>query len=192
MTFIARTDGATSGAPLEVRVGALTDISEGARSNWRAVVQQQPAVGDGAVRTVPLFLIQPDGSVVMTWDHTAIPEMYHKMQLRQHAAEVRWRRSEMGITFGGNLIHTSDISQAKIHAAITVLDKGWLSQVNWKTADGWVQVDAATMGMIGQAVAQYVQACYDAEQALVSAINAGDVMTRAGIESWAGWPSNSF
>lgn len=192
MAYIARTDGATSGEPIEVRSGVLTDISETDRANWRSVSEQPVTILDSQIKGAPSFSIQGDGGVHLIWQVVDLPGPYAKMTLRDWAANERWVRTQSGILFDGVKIHTSDASQAKIHAAITVLDKQWLPSLRWKTADGWMTVDADAMNLIGSAVAQYVQDCYDAEEAIAAEIDAGTIASVSEIRSHQSWPSNEY
>lgn len=181
MAYIARTDGGQS--VKEIRQGSLADIPEDDRANWRIVIEDRPS-GRG-----PGADINGDGSQVnLRWPGLAPHPAWVKMELRAYAAEARWRKTQGGLTLpNGVRVDTSDASQAKITQALLMLQQGWVPSIEFKAVTGWVTLDEAAMTGIAQAVAAYVQGCFAAEKALLEAMAAGSVTTRAQVDGWA-WP----
>lgn len=189
MPYIARTNGATSGQPLEVREGALTDIAAADRDNWKSVTEIAPTISnpDAEVRTTNYFEILPDGRCRMLWNTEMLPEPWVKERLRQYAADRRWRHTQSGTEVNGIHIQSDDVAISKIMGAKMALDAGLVPSVRWKSDGGWVDLDAAAMTGIFAAVSAFIQACYSEEETVVGLIDAGTYTTRSQIAGHA-WP----
>lgn len=187
MGYIAKTNGGAD--VLELRVGALADVPAADQGNWRTVVE----VGDLAadpfteVRYISAIAVA-EPNVAMTWAKVAAPAPYARMRLKDYAASVRWQKTQRGLTLpSGIALDTSEASKAKIDQALSVLEKGWVGAINWKTKGGWVALDLAAMTAIAQAVVGFEQACFDAEKAVHEAIDAGTITSKAEVDAYA-WP----
>ena len=104
-------------------------------------------------------------------------------------AAYRFQKETAGITLNGITIRTDRESQAMISGAKSYLDANPESVIDWKGANGWAQIDRATLLTIGQGVGAYVQACFSREQAHSAAIEA--LTTAEGVEAYdftTGWP----
>lgn len=179
MPYIVRTDGA--GKVEEIRPGTAADIPEG-EANWWLASEVHPS-GRG-----PTASIRQDGSVDLVWPGGNVEPAWQAMELRQYAAEVRWRKTQGGLTLpNGVRIDTSDASQDKITQTLLILERGWQETIGFKAATGFVTLDLAAMTGIAQAVAAHVQACFAAEKECLDAIAAGTVTTRADVDGWP-WP----
>lgn len=190
MGLIARTNGANSGTPLEVRVGVLGDIAEADRSNWVDcnVISPNITSPEKTITTHQVAEIQPDGSVNVWYATTTIPSYFLIDTLLKYAANKRWKNMQKGLVLNGIKVDTSDSSIAKINGAIYALEQGTFASIQWKTNGGeWVQLDLTTMRAIHAAIATFIQANYNAEKAVVDAIKAGTITTYAEIESYE-WP----
>lgn len=186
--YIAKTNGATSGEPLIVRRGQLEDIAVADRDNWRVVNEPGVVLGPGEMRTVPTCQIEEDGSVTLVWGKAARPDYWVDMTLREKAAEKRWRVMTEGTTFNGMMLDTTDGSLVKIIGALKALEDGVFTSVRWKTKGGWVNLDLTAMRAVHQTVSQFIQDCYDAEEAVVAAIEAGTITTEQQVEDYS-WPT---
>ena len=188
MTYIARTDGGQS--VLDIRRGVLADIPEADRSNWRSAFEVRPSF-DGLKQQLagPSLTVNGDGSQVnIVWSVVTADAAWARMRLREYAAQLRYQREIAGVTLpNGVRIATDRDSQAKIQQAHTVLEKGWVTALDWKADSGWVSLDLASMTGIAQAVLAHVQSCFAAEKAVIAAIDAGTVTTGADVTAWA-WP----
>jgi|GEM_PF-994319 hypothetical protein len=104
-------------------------------------------------------------------------------------AAYRFQKETAGMTLNGITIRTDRESQAMISGAKSYLDANPESVIDWKGANGWAQIDRATLLTIGQGVGAYVQACFSREQAHSAAIEA--LTTAEGVEAYdftTGWP----
>jgi hypothetical protein len=102
-------------------------------------------------------------------------------------ADERYKREGVGITVEGSIIDTTRDGQALIAGAAVsaMLDPNYTC--NWKTAAGFVQLNASQLVTIATAVRAHVQACFDRELTLLRAIEMGsysdDMLTQ-------GWPDS--
>ncbi|MGS0738822.1 DUF4376 domain-containing protein [Pseudomonas sp. GG8] len=110
---------------------------------------------------------------------TALAATKADIASRRFTAETR------GITLNGMSINTDRTSQGLITGAVveTLLDPTYVC--NWKTSDGWVQLQPDVTKAVGQAVRAHVQSCFNREGVLSAAVSAG-TYTDAMLEE--GWP----
>lgn len=105
-------------------------------------------------------------------------------------AARRWQAETGGIVFMGMSIKTDEDTQRKITGAYVqaTRDSGFV--VKWKVAPGvFIDLDAAAIIAIGDAVTAHIQACFANEAALTAAIlAAGDVAALSAIDIESGWP----
>ena len=99
-------------------------------------------------------------------------------------AAFRYRKETGGITLpDGTEINTDDRSQFKIARAYDKSKADATYTTKWKANNGWVEIDAATIITIGDAVFDYVDACFTREAELAALIESDpdtDITT--------GWP----
>ena len=94
-------------------------------------------------------------------------------QLVTYAAAARFKREAGGLTVDGIPVATDRGSQAKITAAVVIaqLNPGWTT--TWKAASGsFIEINAAQITAIGEAVVVFVGRCFAVEASLVAAIKA--------------------
>lgn len=103
--------------------------------------------------------------------------------LKSHAAAVRFARETGGLTIGGQNIATDRESQTLITGAYNLALQDPNLAINWKTATGFVQIDAPTMIAIATSVAQHVQSCFIKEAEVVADIEGGTITTYAQIDT---------
>ena len=111
-----------------------------------------------------------------------------KADLVAYAASKRFAVETGGIVVNGAQIDTSRESQSMIANAFAYVQASGAASVEYKTASGWVTMDAPTVKAVALAVGAHVQACFAAEQAVDAAISAGTITTTAQIDS-AAWPA---
>ena len=109
-------------------------------------------------------------------------------ELKAYAAQKRWQVEAGGIVVAGVAVATDDRSMALINGTVGYLDDGGTGPIKFKAASGWVDVDAATILAIKQAIGAHIQACFAAEAAVDAAIDAGTITSIAAIDAWT-WPA---
>lgn len=109
-----------------------------------------------------------------------------KQNLKEKITEERYRRETGGMKFNGVPISTSHDAQAKMTGVAfqAYIDNTLI--VTWKTDIGPIQLDAATIIAIAQAVRVHVQSCYDREFVLHAAVDDG-TYTEDMLQT--GWPT---
>lgn len=106
------------------------------------------------------------------------------------AASIAARRYEAevgGITLNGLQINTDDRSKLLINGAALEATFNPAYTMQWKTADGFVELTGEQVIGIARAVRAHVQACFDREAELLAALEAGTI-TAAMLEE--GWPQS--
>ena len=124
--------------------------------------------------------------MTIEWTQMLPPDTVQALAAAERRAGIKARRDRAiaaGITLGGIGFATDDVSQQRIMGAAlaALIDPEY--SVAWKTAGGFVTLDAATILAAAQAVRAHVQACFDHEAALLAALEAGQA-----IDTESGWP----
>ena len=102
---------------------------------------------------------------------------------------LRYQHETAGITLNGMTIETDRQSQSLITGAWSISQINPAILIDWKGANGWVQIDAATITAIAGAVAAHVQACFSAERIHAEAILALETSEEvAAYDLTTGWP----
>jgi hypothetical protein len=113
-----------------------------------------------------------------------------KTDLKTAVTSLRYSIEVGGFTAGDAVIRTDRESQGLIGGAYAAAKNGVIESFDFKSATGWVTFPAADVIIIGEMVAQHVQACFSRERALHEAIDAaGDHNALLAIDINAGWPS---
>lgn len=114
-----------------------------------------------------------------------------KTQMLAALAARRFVAEEAGTNRLGSPMATDRITQVKLTGAYVKASADNAYSVRWKVAPGlFVTLDAANIIAIGDAVAGYVQDCFDREDELTTAILAAS--THGGLDAIdinTGWPS---
>lgn len=105
------------------------------------------------------------------------------IDLIAYSAQKRWEIETGGIEFNGQAIDTSRESQSMIAGAYAYSQANPDEVIQFKSASGWVALDAATMAAIATAVGSYVQACFALEASVAAAITDGTITTTAEIDA---------
>ncbi len=107
-------------------------------------------------------------------------------------AARRWEAQTGGTTLNGLPVKTDETTTANITAAYfkASQDPSYVVS-NWKMETGFfTALDAATVIAIGDAIEEHVQACFDREADLTTAIMlAADVAALNAIDIETGWPT---
>lgn len=107
-------------------------------------------------------------------------------------AARRWEAQTGGTTLNGLPVKTDETTTANITAAYfkASQDPSYVVR-NWKMETGFfTALDAATVIAIGGAIEEHVQACFDREADLTTAIMlAADVAALNAIDIETGWPT---
>lgn len=112
-----------------------------------------------------------------------------RTELRARAEARRWQVETGGIVVGGAAVRTDRESQAMITGAAAAVAHG-LTAIDWKAANGWVQLTGAQVTALAAAVAAHVQGCFSREREICEAIDAaGTVAELLAIDLSAGWPA---
>jgi hypothetical protein len=108
-----------------------------------------------------------------------------KAQKKSEIAAARYAAEVGGVTVNGMAIDTSRESQALVTGAALAATLDPAYTCRWKTAGGFVTLDAATVLAVAQAVRAHVQACFDREAELAAAIDAAETAEEVQAVSWA-------
>ncbi|RXG93032.1 DUF4376 domain-containing protein [Bradyrhizobium zhanjiangense] len=107
-----------------------------------------------------------------------------KSDLLAYAAARRFAVENGGTTINGLSVSTDRQSQAMLNAAFNMAKENPNFSTMWKGVDGnFTQLTAEQIVAIAQAVGAFVANCFAAEAAVVNGINAGNITTRAQVDS---------
>ncbi len=106
------------------------------------------------------------------------------LDLKAYAAAKRYVVETAGITVGGVAVRTDRASQATLTGAFNYAQQNPAAIIKWKTATGvFVDLDAATVTAVANAVGAHVQACFAKEAEVAAAIDAGTITDTAGVDA---------
>lgn len=107
-------------------------------------------------------------------------------------AARRWQAETVGITFNGIAIDTGRDSQALITGAAVsaMLDPAYA--LRWKTPDGFVDLTGEQVIGVATSVRAHVQACFNREDDLLTALEAGTFTPEMLEEDWPNEPVAEF
>jgi hypothetical protein len=126
--------------------------------------------GTARAWTLRIAALRKDyGSALAAWRET--------LRLRDPfamLADHRWRHETAGLDLpGGQRIQTTRESQAQITAVVNSLQMGLISEpVTYKLDSGWVELTAAEVTAVAQAVGGHVKACFRAERGVAAQLEA--------------------
>ena len=108
---------------------------------------------------------------------------------RSNIATKRYAVETQGIVVDNMFINTERDSQGLITGATlsAFMDPTYVCR--WKTPVGFVELDAPTLITISQEMRKHVQSCFDREEQLLKALEAG-TYTESMLEE--GWPSGIY
>lgn len=123
----------------------------------------------------------PIGSLAELADVFAV--QYPGGMLSTYAAAQRYAKEVGGITVSSVPVATDDRSKLMIAGARIKADANPEFTTKWKTAGGFVPIDAATIIAISDAVLSHVDACFETEDEVLAEIDAGTITTRDEIDA---------
>jgi len=105
-------------------------------------------------------------------------------------ADLRWEKQNAGTLFNGILIATDNDSQNKILGIRISAMANSLYSVNFKSAVGFVTLDANTIFAVSDAVRDHIQNCFNNELTHTTNINnLADANSVIAYDITTGWPS---
>lgn len=99
-------------------------------------------------------------------------------------ADRRWLAEASGTTFAGMPIDTDDRSKLLINGAAMRADRSADYVLRWKTSQGFVDLSAAQVLAVADAVSEHVQLCFDREDVLLGAMADGSITAEMLEEGW--------
>lgn len=87
-------------------------------------------------------------------------------------ADYRWQVETGGVSIGGMLVATDRESQAMLTGALSTLQAGYVSSIDWKGVAGWATLTLTELETLAQGVSQHVQWCFAAERQVASQVDA--------------------
>jgi hypothetical protein len=128
-------------------------------------------------------IILDNGQIRVKTEQEKLEEL--KQTKLQEIAYERWKEETGGITLpDGTVVKTDRESQALLTAAVLKAQDDPDYVVNWKAKNGWIQIDAATLTAIADAVRAHVQACFDKEKQLTEKIMAATSIEELETIKW--------
>lgn len=111
-------------------------------------------------------------------------EQQSKTDLLASIAAKRFTIETGGITVQGLAIDTSRDSQNLITGAALAADRDPAYSVKWKTAGGFVELSSTQLLALADAVRKHVQACFNREADLATAVDAGTYQAAMLDQGW--------
>ena len=99
-------------------------------------------------------------------------------------AARRYTAETSGTVIAGMPIDTDDRSKTLINGAALRAYRNTDYVLRWKTSDGFVDLPAAQVLAIADAVSEHVQLCFDREDALLVAVADGSITAEMLEEGW--------
>ncbi|MBB3381812.1 MULTISPECIES: DUF4376 domain-containing protein [unclassified Rhizobium] len=124
-------------------------------------------------------------AIVAGWSPEPAP-----VDLYAYAASKRYAVETGGIVLNGMRVMTDRASQSLITGAYNYVQANPDVLVKFKTSAGFIELTAAQMTTIANAVGAHVQAAFAAESDVNVQIIDGMITTKAGVDAFA-WPSDA-
>ena len=107
-----------------------------------------------------------------------------KAKVKKTIADRRYQEETKGITVNGMTVNTERDSQSMITGATlsAMLDKTYTCR--WKTAEGFVELNATELLAVSQEMRKHVQDCFDREAELSVAVDNGTFKESMLDEGW--------
>lgn len=161
---------------------------------WWPEDDQSPALGEFERYGDETLTVDPERRVVVVvrevvpWsaEEIAEHEAARRAEMAQQIADRRWQAEVAGITVNGMAVATDRDSQSLITGAALAAMRDPAYVCRWKTAAGFVELNAEQLTAVADTVRAHVQACFDREAELLAELSAG-TLTAGMIDT--GWPS---
>lgn len=195
----------TSDEPFNVRLRDMTPVERKALGYYDIVNGEEEPNQEFMWQGAEAHTFDAQAEVVnRTWpgkSYKPLAELQEKLLAK--IAERRWQHETGGVVINGMPVDTSDRSKTLIVGKYRKAEKSAPGATfTWKTNAGPVQITAATMIAIGDAIEDFIQDCFDREAVLIPAANAltepADVVAAitapsTSLVNWtAGWPSTEI
>lgn len=106
-----------------------------------------------------------------------------KAELKEYSANTRYHKEIGGADIGGVNIYTDRESQAMITGIISLMQLAPETVINFKTADGFISANAATMISLAVGIATHIQTCFSLENYVTAQIEANNITTLAQVDA---------
>jgi hypothetical protein len=124
------------------------------------------------VETTLVYEDVPTGTEGTVPPVTTTLEMAKTAKLAE-LADWRYRMETGGVSVGGVMVRTDRESQSQLAGAFTSLKEGFITEVQWKQADGtFTTLTLPSIEAIASAVAAHVQMSFASEKTYAEQINA--------------------
>lgn len=117
-------------------------------------------------------------------DELAARATRHYSETVASIAERRWRNEVAGTTLNGLRIETDRTAVAMVTSAALAASLDPSYSVRWKSADGFMTLDAQQVLGLAQLIRAHVQACFDREADLLDALEAGTYEPEMMDDGW--------
>ena len=107
----------------------------------------------------------------------------HAQELQDHLPAYRFEKENGGIDVGGMTVQTDRGSRPDLIGARIKAKEDAAYTVKWKTPNGFVTLNAATIITLADEVESHVQKCFAAEAAVQPNIDNETITTKSEIES---------
>jgi hypothetical protein len=164
--------------PKQARVNQINFPPNPTDADFRAIgywpiTGTRPTAGEWQRVTGPAYAVNAQAQTVereyTTTDYTLAER---KVEMIAATSAKRWAVETGGTTVNGAAIQTDAGSQAKLSGALQLIQADDTVIVDWKGADGWVQLNAAAVTAIATAIGLHVQVAFSREKAIQDAIEA--------------------
>ena len=91
-------------------------------------------------------------------------------------ADQRWQAETGGIDVGGVRVLTAIEDQNRIDATIQGMELAGITEVDFKSADGWVKLSPGQIKGLAAAIAQHVEQCFSRERELCELVDAAETV----------------
>ena len=139
--------------------------------------------GDIAVEVPDTFAYEP-GTVRLADDNQEIEPYSPPVDLAAYAARLRYEKETGGLIVGGVSVKTDRESQAMVSGAYNYVQQNPAAKIKWKVGTkSFVDLNAATVTAIANAIGEHVQACFSKEAEVAAAVGLGQISDTAGIDA---------
>ncbi|WP_395599536.1 DUF4376 domain-containing protein [Pseudomonas sp. A1437] len=122
--------------------------------------------------------------VAMTAAEKAARDALLAADWRDRIAARRYAAETSGTMIAGMPIDTDDRSKTLINGSALRAYRSTDYVLRWKTSDGFVDLPAAQVLAIADAVSEHVQLCFDREDVLLGAVADGSITAEMLEEGW--------